>query len=106
MHEIVQWATRQDEMKIAKRDKHTEKAQGHRRTWEADEIQTPQRKGIREERRSKTRVLGCVGGRSVGGRGRWKSEELQMMYGAENPLGFTSLGFGSDGCANLGTRMA
>jgi hypothetical protein len=51
-------------------------------------------------------VLGCVGGRTVGGRGRWKSEELQMMYGAENPLGFTSLGFGSDGCANLGTRMA
>jgi hypothetical protein len=52
------------------------------------------------------RVLGCVGGRSVCGRGRWKSEELQMMYGAENPLGFTSLGFGSDGSANLGTRMA
>jgi hypothetical protein len=74
MHEIVQWAARQDEMKIANEMGHTEKAQGHRRSRQADEIQTPQRE---RNRRGKTweedecwavweegRSVGGVGGRA------------------------------------------
>jgi len=70
VHEIVQWAARQDEMKIAHEIYIPKNLKD---TGELEkQMRSKHHKREKSERKDdrRRRVLGSVGGRSVGGRGR------------------------------------